>query len=105
MIAYKLVRLKKNNSIGSLFINRSADLPLNEWLEAKEITTKGFSSRRGWHCTFKMSAPHLKLNLSNGEKRIWVQVEIKNYTEYKRPETQGGTWLLAEKMKILKIIY
>jgi len=41
---------------------------------------------------------------ADGEKRIWVKVEIEDYSEYDRPESQGGKWILANKMKILKIL-
>jgi hypothetical protein len=48
MKAYKLVRLKKDGNIGSLFIDRKANLPYNEWLLAETIPTKGFATRGGW---------------------------------------------------------
>jgi len=104
MKAYKLVRLKRDGSIGSLFIDRKSDMPYGEWLEAEELPTKGFKVNKGWHCTFKPVAPHLKEELSNGEKRIWVEVEIEDYAVYKKPESQGGWWILANKMKVIKIM-
>ena len=104
MIAYKLVRLKKDGSLGSLFIQRKDNLPLNTWLEAEEIPTKGFSTRKGWHCTFEMNAPHLKIELSNGEKRAWVKVEVEDWFKYNRPESQGGAWILANRMRIIEVM-
>jgi hypothetical protein len=104
MKAYKLVRLKKDGSLGSLFIHRQDILPIGEWLEAEFYPTPTFSPRKGWHCTFKPVAPHLKTELKNGEKRIWVKVEVEDFTEYNRPDSQGGKWILANKMKILKIL-
>ena len=102
--AYKLVRLKKDGNIGSLFIERGFNLPIDTWLTAEENPTKGFAIRKGWHCTFEMNAPHLKTTLANGEKRIWVEVEVENHTIYNRPESQGGKWILADRMKIIKIV-
>ena len=49
LIAYKLVRLKKDRTIGSLFIHRQDSLPLNTWIEAVEYPTNGFAVRKGWH--------------------------------------------------------
>jgi hypothetical protein len=102
--AYKLVRLKKDGSLGSLFIDRKAILPYGIWIEAEEIPTKGFSVRKGWHCTDKPYAPHLKEELFNGEKRVWVEVEMEDYTPLIRPESQGGLWYLANRIKILEVL-
>lgn len=46
-----------------------------------------------------MIAPHL-----SREGRVWIEVEIKDFEEFSRPEHQGGLWFLANKMKIIKII-
>jgi hypothetical protein len=105
MKAYKLVRMKKNGKIGSLFIHRQDDLPIGEWLEAEFYPTEGFAPRKGYHCTFKPIAPHLKLELKNGEKRIWVEVEVEDYETYERSKYYGGNWILANRMKIIKILY
>lgn len=96
-IAYKLFRVRKNGTIGSLFINRKAILPIGEWVEAKPYKTKGFAFRPGWHCTKKPHAPHLGM-----EGRAWYKVEIETYTEHIRPKNQGGMWYLAHRMKILE---
>lgn len=103
MIAYKLVRLKKDGNIGSLFINRQFNIIMDEWLVSENIPTKGFANRQGWHCTLTKNAPHLKMNLSNGEVRVWAKVEVEEYELYNRPESQGGTWVLANKIKFLEI--
>ena len=96
MIAYKLFSVRKDGSIGSLFINRKIKLPKNEWLEAETHPTNGYKLRPFWHCCLKPIAPHLTLN-----GRKWYRVEIKDYIEMVRPTLQGGTWLLAKKIKIL----
>jgi len=100
-IAYKLFRELKSGEITSLFINKSRKLPYNQWLESENYPTKGFAERQGWHCTAESNAPHLKMELKSGERRIWKKVIIEDYTEFKRPENQGGMWYLAKRMKIL----
>lgn len=104
MKAYKLMRLKKDGSLGSLFIDRQASYPIGEWMIAEYIPTKGFAPRFGWHCCFTPVAPHLKEELSNGEKRVWVEVEVEKWEKYDRPESQGGAWILAEQMKIIGVV-
>jgi hypothetical protein len=34
----------------------------------------------------------------------WVEVEVEDYETYERSEYYGGNWILANKMKILKIL-
>jgi hypothetical protein len=46
--------------------------------------------------------PHLSIRLANGEQRVWVECEVEDWTSYNRPESQGGSWILAQKMKIIK---
>ena len=100
-IAYKLFRQLKSGEITSLFINKSRRLPYDQWLNSENYPTKGFAVRPGWHCTELPKAPHLKMELANGEKRVWKKVLIEDYSEFKRPENQGGMWYLAKRMKIL----
>lgn len=97
MQVYKLFKVRKDGSIGSLFINRKERYPLNEWLDAKPYETKGYKFRPYWHCTEKPVAPHL-----SEKGRKWYLVEIADYEVMNRPEHQGGTWYLAKKIKILK---
>ena len=99
MIAYKLFRVRKDGTIGSLFINKKAILPLNEWITAKSYPTKGFKVRPYWHTTSTPYAPHLSM-----KGRGWYKVEIADYTEFKRPSSQGGVWYLANKMMVLEKI-
>lgn len=100
-IAYKLFRELKSGEITSLFINKSRKLPFDEWMDADNFPTKGFAVREGWHCTAEPKAPHLKMKLKSGERRVWKKVLIEDYSEFKRPESQGGMWYLAKRMKIL----
>jgi len=101
-IAYKLFRQLKSGEITSLFINKSRKLPTMEWMDSENFPTSGFAVREGWHCTAKPDAPHLKMKLKSGEIRVWKRVLIKDYTEFKRPDSQGGLWYLAKEMLILK---
>lgn len=97
MILYKLFRLKKNNKITSLFINKSKELELGKWLKSKKYPTKGFAIRPGWHCTEKPIAPHLSL-----KGRIWYKIQAKNLIEKKVPKNQGNKWYIAKEIKILE---
>ena len=97
MKAFKLLSVKKDGTIGPLFINRKQRIPIGVWLDAEDHPTKGYAHRPGWHVTLKPEAPHLK-----EEGRAWYEVEVEDYVEFKRPENQGGIWLLAQKMKLIK---
>lgn len=99
MIAYKLMRIRKDGTLGSLFINKKVIIPIGVWLEAENHPTKGYMERFGWHCTFQPIAPHLST-----KGRVWVKCEVEDYYTYARPESQGGAWVLANRMKILEIV-
>lgn len=104
MKAYKLLRIKKDGNLYPLFINKTVPTPIGEWLEAECFPTKGFAVRKGWHCCFKPIAPHLKMELSSGEKRVWVECEVEDWESYDRPESQGGAWILAQRMKVIRVV-
>lgn len=72
-------------------------------MDAKCYPTKGFAVRKGFHCCFEKNAPHLKEKLANGEVRVWIECEVEQFTTYDRPESQGGKWILADRMKVLRI--
>lgn len=99
MIAYKLCRRLKNGNIRSLFINKKIDLPFNIWLNAECHPTKGFKERPFWHCTSKPEAPHL-----SEKNRVWVKIEMEDFEEFQRPESQGGLWYLAKRIKLIEIL-
>lgn len=42
------------------------------------------------------------MRLANGEQRVWVECEVEDWDSYNRPESQGGSWILAQKMKIVR---
>jgi len=105
MKAYKLFRLKPNGSLGPLFINRSQSLEIGVTYPAEDHPTKGFAHRPGWHCTDQPVAPHLKMRLASGEKRVWAEVEIPdNATHHPRPPAQGGLWYLASQLTVKRIM-
>jgi hypothetical protein len=99
VIAYKLLRLRKDGSLGPLFINRSQRLEVGVEYSFEDHPTKGYAHRPGWHACAKPVAPHL-----SKRGRVWAKVRLKRYTGHPRPEHQGGIWYLAESMKILKIL-
>tara|TARA_R110000851_G_scaffold72554_3_gene160729 strand:+ start:381 stop:680 length:300 start_codon:yes stop_codon:yes gene_type:complete len=97
MKAYKLIRKMKDGSLSPLFINKKSRIPVGLWMDAELNPTKGFAVRKGWHCTLTPEAPHLSKN-----NRVWVEVEVDDFEYFKRPESQGGTWVLAQRMQIVK---
>ena len=99
MIAYKLFRKRKDNSLGSLFINRKQKLYLDIWYKAENHPTKGYKERYGWHCCGEPKAPHLSM-----KDRYWYKVEIEDYQGLKRPLSQGGLWYIANEMRIIEKI-
>lgn len=105
MQAFKLLRLRKDGTLGSLFVGRKYAIPVNCWLTAiKDLPHPGLAHRPGFHCCSTKSAPHIKMTLKNGEKRVWCSVTIKNYTVHERPECQGGIWYVADQMRIDAIL-
>jgi len=95
--AYKLLKLRKNGTMGPLFINQRQVIPIGKWLQAEDVPTKGYAHRPGWHTCASITAPHLTM-----KGRIWCEVEIKDYEELKRPESQGTTWFLSKRMKVIR---
>lgn len=96
MIAYKLLRKRKNGTLGSLFINKRAIIPKNEWLVAEDHPTKGYKHRPAWHCVAKPHAPHL-----SDKGRVWCIVHIEEFISMERHASQGGIWYLAQRMYII----
>lgn len=104
MKAFKLFKVRKDGTLGPLFINASQRIPVGKWMEAEAHPTKGFAFRPGWHCCFKPDAPHLSMNPKGGPRRVWAEVEVEGTTTYDRPESQGGAWVLADRMRVVKIL-
>lgn len=87
MIGYKLFSLRKNGTIGPLFINKRQVIPLDTWLKAEEgHYKKGFTYRPGWHILSAPFAPHLST-----KGRVWAKVEIgRVFQRHTRPANQGA---------------
>ena len=98
MIGYKLFKLRRDGSLGPLFINRRQRLEIGVEYEAEDHKTKGYAHRPGWHIMATQSAPHLST-----KGRVWAMVEFENYKDHQRPISQGGLWHLAEVMTIIKL--
>ncbi len=99
MIAYKLFRLKKNGAITPLFINKTKEIPFDVWMDAEFHPTNGFAKRPGWHCGSLPQAPHL-----TEKGRVWCEVEIEDYYGFGRPKNQGGFWLIANRMQVIRML-
>jgi hypothetical protein len=95
--AYKLFRVRKDGSIGSLFINAQQRYELNRWMIALPFRRSGFRFRPGWHALEKPKAPHLSL-----KGRQWFLVELKDFNSEVRPESQGGKWYLSKYLRIVR---
>lgn len=96
MIGYKLFRVRKDKSLGPLFINRRLKIRLGVWLRAENHPTPGFAVRPGWHVCSQPVAPHL-----SKKGRAWFKVEITGVKEHLRPEAQGGLWYTANRMRVI----
>jgi hypothetical protein len=81
-----------------LFINTRQRIPLGKWLQAEDHPTKGYAHRPGWHCFYRPVAPHLR---TTGGDRMWFRVEMDGVRRYRRPESQGGAWALADRIKVI----
>lgn len=102
MKAYKLVRKAKDGRLYPLFIDKTRPYIIGEHRVAEFHPTKGFAPRFGFHCTLKCYAPHLKTELASGQKRVWIECEVEDYEYYDRAESQGGTWVLAKELTVLR---
>ena len=97
VLAYKLIRVRnRDQTLGPLFINRRQVIPIGEWLPAESHPTKNFAYRPGWHASHAPDAPHLST-----KGRAWYLVEIADFKELRRPETQGGLWYIAQWLRVI----
>lgn len=96
VIAFKLFSLKRDGSIGPLFINKKLRLQEGVWYDAEPHETKGFQFRPFWHSALLPIAPHLTT-----KGRIWKRVLVEDFTTYERCKAQGGTWVLSNRLMVL----
>lgn len=100
MRGYKLFHVRKDGSIGSLFINRRLRLEIGKRYEAEDHPTKGFAFRAGWHICDKPCAPHLSM-----KDRRWYVVEFDGWiNRHVRPASQGGLWYTAQYMTVVQVL-
>ncbi len=132
MRAYKLFRTVKNRpgELFPLFIDRGTAVPIGKWVSAKFHPTAGYAPRPGWHVAPNPFAPHLcRRNGSLADDRVWAEVEIPDtpgpwqrradasptgdirdrvpsngFYRFKRPANQGGSWMIAGRMKVIRLI-
>ncbi|PWT76424.1 MAG: hypothetical protein C5B59_06555 [Bacteroidetes bacterium] len=97
--AYKLMRVRKDGTLGPLFINPRQRIPVMKWLRAESHRTPGFAYRPGWHACSEPVAPHL-----SKRGRVWCQVLLRGAAKHHRPESQGGLWYTAKWMKVMSIV-
>ena len=83
-LGYKLFEMRDDGKLFPLFIGKTKETPMNEWVPAEIIMDhKGFSHRPGWHLGATMpSAPWLmgadgtyKSQRGKRFKRVWCEVE------------------------------
>ena len=98
---WKLFVQRKDGTLGPLFINAKLRVPIGEWMPAESHPTKGFALRPQWHATRVPKAPHLKEGKVGSQFRVWREVELRGTTPMERPEAQGGTWFLANELRVL----
>lgn len=81
---YKLFEMRDDGKLFPLFIGKTQETPVNEWVLAEIIMDhKGFAHRPGWHIGATMpSAPWLmgadgtyKSQRGKRFKRVWCEVE------------------------------
>jgi len=99
MIGYKLFRLRKDGTLGPLFINRTQKLVVGGEYLAEDHPTEGYAHRPGWHICAQPVAPHL-----SETGRVWAKVKFSHFKRHLRPEKQGGLWFTANKMKIMELL-
>lgn len=100
-LGYKLLKLRANGTLGSLFVNSSAVLPIGKWMWCRDDHPHpGLAHRPGWHIMRLPIAPHLST-----KGRVWCKVEAAYVQWMRRPKSQGGEWMLARRMKILGICH
>jgi hypothetical protein len=97
VIGYKLFRVRRDGTLGSLFINRKQILQPGVLYRSKTYPTKGFAVRPGWHVCKEPYAPHLSM-----EGRRWYRVRFGGDVQWHlRPLSQGGLWYTVSNITIL----
>ena len=88
---WKLFEQREDGKLFPLFIGKTKETPMNEWIPAEIIMEhKGFSHRPGWHIGATIpSAPWLmsadgtyKSQRGKRFKRVWCEVEYATEVDY-----------------------
>ena len=58
---------------------------------------KGLHQGRVYIAVCHLLPPHLST-----KERVWIEVDIEEFEYYERPESQGGKWVLANLMLVVK---
>lgn len=131
---YKLFEMRDDQKLFPLFIGKTKETPVGEWIYGEIIPTKNFFCRPGWHLNCSLpSAVHLmgadgtyKSQRGKKFKRVWCEVEYVadvDYTEtvqslpkkcfidrlpdggfYNFRESGNRLWVIADRIKITKIL-
>lgn len=102
MVAFKLVRVREDGSLGSLFVRRSRRLPVGKWIKAdlkvrpRDRVAGGgvLKLRPGWHAAEKPALAHLT---RTGRAVFKVRLR-KNVKRHIGPQ---GVWYTADEMYIM----
>lgn len=95
--AYKLLRLRRDGTMGPLFINKRQIVRPGFWLRAEDHPTPGYQHRPGWHAAPAPFAPHLTT-----KGRVWCEVQLRYVRMIERPKAQGSAWYLARMMRVTR---
>jgi hypothetical protein len=128
---YKLFQTKRTapGRIFPLFIGKDKPTPIGEWVPAQFLPTDGFAPRPGWHVGPLPKAQHLMCKDGTmPASRVWAQVEILadvdytplaaiaptkdlrgqvphgGYYRFPRPINQGGEWIIAGQIRVLRLL-
>lgn len=131
---YKLFEQRDDGKLFPLFIGKTKETTIGEWIYAEIIPTKSFSVRPGWHLNCELpSAVHLmsangtyKSQRGKRFKRVWCEVEYAadiDYTSeveklprkcftnrlpdggfYKFRESGDRLWIIADRIKVNRIL-
>ena len=131
---YKLFEMRDDQKLFPLFIGKTKETPMNEWIMAEGIPTKGFATRFGWHIGKDLpSAVHLmsyngtyKSQRGKKFRRVWAEVQYCadiDYTEealktkkkcfdnklpengfYLFKENNNAVWIIADRIRVTKIL-
>ena len=134
MTGYKLFEMRDHKKLFPLFIGKTKETPMNEWVMAEGIPTKGFATRFGWHIGRDLpSAVHLmshdgtyRSQRGKRFRRVWAEVQYCadiDYTEealktkkkcfdnrlpdngfYLFKENNNAVWVIADRIRVTKIL-